>query len=105
MGGASSTPVELSTLERLTGSAPIGRDDPFWTTLLTAKVPLQHGGGGSVAELEATYHRFCAELLRNNYNFLTLLLCTLDHLEAAQAARTTQTQLEQAAAALMLVWR
>ena len=51
------------------------------------------------------YHWFCAELLRNNYNFLTLLLCTLDHLEAAQAARTTQTQLEQAAAALMLVWR
>jgi len=106
MGGASSTPVELSTLERLTGPAAISRDDPFWTTLLTAKVPLQRGGGGSVAELEATYHRFCAELLRNNGktgNFQTLLLCTLDHLEAAQAERATQTQLEQAAAALMLV--
>ena len=68
---------------------------------MRAAVAVEHS---IIRTSDVTDHWFCAELLRNNGNLKTLLRCTLDHLEAAQAARATQTQLEQAAAALMLVW-
>ena len=85
MGSASSSP-DGSTLELLTGPQPIPQEDPFWQTLLTTKVPLQHGG--SLADLEAASLAFCTELLRNNGqtgNFQSLILCTLDLLGQAQA--------------------
>ena len=93
-------------LARLTGKAAVPRDDALWQTLLTAKVPLQRGGSTSVADLEQITQNFCAQLLRNNAatgNFQTLLVCTLDHLELAQAEPVTQAQLESACSAVMLV--
>ena len=93
-------------LARLTGKAAVPRDDALWQTLLTAKVPLQRGGSTSVADLEQITQNFCAQLLRNNAatgNFQTLLVCTLDHLDLAQAEPVTQAQLESACSAVMLV--
>ena len=104
MGSTASAP-DLSALEQVCGQTAIAKEDPFWQTLLTAKVPLQRGDA-SAANVEQIATNLCTELMRNNAttgNFQVLLLCTLEHMEKAVAPRATPEQLSQCAAALVLV--
>ena len=101
MGSTASAP-DLSALEQVCGQTAIAKEDPFWQTLLTAKVPLQRGDA-SAANVEQIATNLCTELMRNNAttgNFQVLLLCTLEHMEKALAPRATPEQLSQCAAKL-----
>ena len=109
MGGAqSSAAAHNQPLERLTGEASVGADDPLWKQLFSLGVPVPKGG--TADDVHTASFAYCSELVLHNAasgNFQTLLQKTVEYLvrladRSKQRVADSPALLQQAAGAVVL---
>ena len=106
MGGAqSSAAAHNQPLERLTGEASVGADDPLWKQLFSLGVLVPKGG--TADDVHTASFAYCSELVLHNAasgNFQTLLQKTVEYLvrladRSKQRVADSPALLQQAEAA------